>query len=93
MPSVGANYQRVHCSMVGAVLFDLFKTLVTEAHVHPTRASSPGARLGLALEAFRRAWRVRRPRIVLGQSSFVDAPADVCPALTGGVDLALDVHA
>jgi putative hydrolase of the HAD superfamily len=72
--------------MIQAVLFDLFETLVTESGVRPARASSLGERLGIEPEAFRRQWRIRRPRVILGQLSFADALSDICEALAGRVD-------
>jgi putative hydrolase of the HAD superfamily len=73
---------------VNAVLFDLFETLVTEAHVQPTRAGSLGAALGLDADAFRAEWKIRRPRVVLGQVSFAEALSEICRRLTGRVDAA-----
>ncbi len=73
--------------MINAVLFDLFETIVTEVEVHPTRASSLGERLGLVPEEFRREWKIRRPRVVVGQLSFADALAEICRALAGRVDM------
>jgi FMN phosphatase YigB (HAD superfamily) len=74
--------------MIKAVLFDLFETLITESRVQPTRASSLGASLGLEQEAFRVEWKVRRPRVVLGQLSFADALTEIAQTLTGRVDTA-----
>ena len=59
--------------MIKAVLFDLFETLITESHYAPTRASSLAPALGLERQAYRPAWKARRPRIVVGELSFADA--------------------
>ena len=69
--------------MINAVLFDLYETLVTEAHLRPTRASSLGPVLGLERDAYRREWKARRPRIVVGNLSFAEALTEVCEALGG----------
>lgn len=74
--------------MVKAVLFDLFETLITESSVPPTRASSLGESLGVDPAAFRSQWRVRRPRVILGQLSFAEGLAEICDSLVGRVDTA-----
>jgi putative hydrolase of the HAD superfamily len=74
--------------MIKAVLFDLFETLITESRVNPTRASRLGETLGLDQEAFRAAWKARRPRVVLGQLSFVEALTEISRTLTGTSDAA-----
>jgi HAD superfamily hydrolase (TIGR01509 family) len=72
--------------MINAVLFDLFETLITEVAVHPTRASSLAPTLGVENEAYRREWKARRPRIVVGALSFADALTEVSQTLVGRVD-------
>jgi HAD superfamily hydrolase (TIGR01509 family) len=72
--------------MINAVLFDLFETLITESAVQPTRASSLAPALGLKNEAYRREWKARRPRIVVGALSFTDALTEVSQTLVGRVD-------
>ena len=72
--------------MVTAVLFDLYETLVTEAPVQPTRASSLGPALGLERDAYRREWKARRPRIVVGALSFADALRQISETLTAAAD-------
>jgi HAD superfamily hydrolase (TIGR01509 family) len=72
--------------MINAVLFDLFETLITESAVRPTRASSLARALGLENEAYRREWKARRPRIVVGELSFADALTEVSQTLVGRVD-------
>ena len=74
--------------MIRTVLFDLFETLITESKVRPTRAGSLGPTLGLDEEAYRAEWKVRRPRIVVGELSFVDALIEISQALGGSVNLA-----
>lgn len=69
--------------MIGAVFFDLFETLVTEAGVRVPRASSLGARLGIDPDAYRAEWRRRRPEVVLGRLSFRNALAETAAALGG----------
>lgn len=66
-----------------AVVFDLFETLVTEAHTNPPRAGQLGPRFGLDPVAFRREWAPRRREIVLGRRSFADTLRDICLALGG----------
>jgi putative hydrolase of the HAD superfamily len=75
-------------NMIKAVLFDLFETLITESGLNPTRASHLGETLGLDDKAFRAEWRTRRPRIVVGQLSFVDALTEISHTLAGSVDAA-----
>jgi putative hydrolase of the HAD superfamily len=72
--------------MISAVLFDLFETLITESAVQPTRASSLAQALGLKNEDYRREWKARRPRVVVGELSFADALTEVSKALVGRVD-------
>src|SRR5687767_13664721 len=72
--------------MIRAVLFDLFETLITESGLRPTRASSLAAVLGLEDKAYRRQWKARRPRVVVGQLSFADALSEISQTLTGSVD-------
>ena len=67
--------------MIEAVLFDLFETLITESGEQPSGASSLGPRLGLDPDAFRIEWQRRRPALVRGQLSFVDALAEIGLAL------------
>jgi putative hydrolase of the HAD superfamily len=73
--------------MVAAVLFDLFETLITESGIQPTRASHLAATLGLEEHAYRTAWKRQRPRIVLGQVSFVDALTEISQSLVGRADI------
>jgi HAD superfamily hydrolase (TIGR01509 family) len=72
--------------MIKAILFDLFETLITESRLQPTRASRLGETLGCEPEAFRVAWKARRPRIVLGQLSFAEALTEISTSLAGIVD-------
>jgi HAD superfamily hydrolase (TIGR01509 family) len=74
--------------MITAVLFDLFETLISESGLEPARASHLGERLGLDNEAFRVEWKTRRPRIVVGQLSFVEALTEISKALAGTADAA-----
>ena len=74
--------------MIDAVLFDLYETLITEAPVAPTRASSLFAALGLEREAYRAEWKARRPRIVVGAMSFAEALTEISQTLAGSVDAA-----
>lgn len=77
--------------MIRAVIFDLFETLVTELNQPVRRAGSLASELGLDAIAYRRAWRVRRPEIVLGSCSFEDVLRQIVVEL-GGVahDAVLD---
>jgi len=74
--------------MTAAVLFDLYETLITESTTRPTRASALAAALGLEEKAYRTEWKQRRPRIVRGEMSFVDALTEISESLTGRVDVA-----
>jgi HAD superfamily hydrolase (TIGR01509 family) len=73
--------------MIDAVLFDLYETLITEAPVAPTRASSLFAVLGLERTAYRTLWQARRPRIVVGELSFAQALTEISQTLAGTVDV------
>ena len=72
--------------MITAVLFDLFETLITESAIQPTRASSLAAALGVESDAYREAWKARRPDVLRGQMSFADALTQISRALTGKAD-------
>ena len=72
--------------MIDAVLFDLYETLITEAPVAPTRASTLFEPLGLERLAYRAEWKARRPRIVVGELSFAEALAEISQRLAGSVD-------
>jgi putative hydrolase of the HAD superfamily len=72
--------------VIKAVLFDLYETLITESHAAPTRASSLAPALGLERQAYRAAWKARRPRIVVGELSFADALTEISRTLAGTVD-------
>lgn len=72
--------------MVSAVLFDLYETLITESGIQPTRASSLAVTLELEKEAYRRAWKARRPRVVRGEMSFAEALMEISQNLSGRVD-------
>ena len=73
---------------ISAVLFDLYETLITESVIRPTRASSLAATLGLEQNAYRAAWKRRRPRVVRGEIAFADALAEISRSLVGRVDIA-----
>lgn len=74
--------------MIAAAIFDLYETLITESGLRPTRASSLAPALGLDEHAYRAEWKKRRPRIVRGEMSFVDALAEISESLAGRVDVA-----
>jgi len=74
--------------MIGAVLFDLYETLITESGLRPTRASSLATVLGLDDEAYRVEWKKRRPSVVRGELSLVDALAGISRSLAGRADIA-----
>jgi FMN phosphatase YigB (HAD superfamily) len=78
--------------MVKVVLFDLFETLITESsnapYGGPTRASALAGVLGLDEQAYRAAWKARRPRIVVGELSFAEALTEISRTLSGRVDAA-----
>jgi putative hydrolase of the HAD superfamily len=67
--------------MIRAVLFDLFETLVTEAHASPERAGTLGPRLGLDAAAFRREWIPLRREVTLGRRAFSDVIRDIGASL------------
>jgi hypothetical protein len=73
-------------SMIRAVLFDLFETLITESRFPPTRASGLGEALGLEGDAFRVEWKARRPLVMVGQLSFGEALTEISMALAGSVN-------
>jgi putative hydrolase of the HAD superfamily len=75
-------------SMIGAVLFDLYDTLITESGLHPTRASSLATVLGLDDEAYRIEWKNRRPSVIRGELSLADALAGISQSLAGRADIA-----
>jgi HAD superfamily hydrolase (TIGR01549 family) len=74
--------------MINAVLFDLYETLITESGLQPTRASSLAAALGLQDGAYRVEWKLRRPRVVLGQISFANALSEISQTVIGRVNTA-----
>ena len=67
--------------MVGAILFDLYETLVTESQTSPAGAASLGPELGCEPEAFRAQWRARRPAVTAGRLSFRQALAEITAGL------------
>jgi putative hydrolase of the HAD superfamily len=75
--------------MINAVLFDLFETLITESQFRPTRASTLGPALGLERDAYRKEWKARRPRIVVGKLSFAEALTEVSEAFAGTANRAV----
>jgi putative hydrolase of the HAD superfamily len=72
--------------MTAAVIFDLFETLVTESSLAVARAAAAGERLGIPREAFRAAWKVRRPDIVAGRISLADALGAISETTLGRAD-------
>jgi putative hydrolase of the HAD superfamily len=75
--------------MIKAILFDLYETLITESRITPTRASSLAAALGLERERYCAEWKVRRPRVVVGELSFAEALTEISQTLIGTVDAAV----
>jgi len=71
---------------IHAVLFDLYETLVTELNKPVGRAGSLATQLGLDESAYKRAWKSRRPEIVLGRRTFHDALAQIAAELGGVAD-------
>jgi putative hydrolase of the HAD superfamily len=76
-------------TIVQAVVFDLFETLVTESGINPTRAGSLGPVLGLEPRAYKQEWKARRPRVVTGEIGFADALIEISELLNGTADPAL----
>lgn len=74
--------------MIAAVLIDLYETLISESGLHPTRASSLAASLGLDERAYRAEWKTRRPCVVRGKMSFAGALVEISQSLAGRVDMA-----
>jgi putative hydrolase of the HAD superfamily len=75
----------------GAVLFDLFETLMTEmaaATDGPPAWGVAGRHLGIADDEFRRAWSGLKARRMTSELSFVDALVEVCES--AGVTPAMD---
>ena len=85
--STGREVRQADIDMINAVLFDLYETLITESHIAPTRASSLADALGLERQAYRREWKVRRPRVVIGELTFAEALTEIS-YLLGTVDTA-----
>lgn len=69
-----------------AVIFDLFETLVTELTIPVRRACSLASALGVDAIAYKREWRLRRPEIVLGRSTFRDVLRQIAWELGGVVE-------
>jgi putative hydrolase of the HAD superfamily len=84
-PSAGQDLL-TQVSMLTAVLFDLFETLITESGVQATRASSLAPTLGLEDDAYRKEWKLRRPSIVRGQMSFAEALTEISQTVIGRAD-------
>jgi putative hydrolase of the HAD superfamily len=72
--------------MLHAVVFDLYETLVTELDMPVRRASSLATELAVDESAYKRAWKSRRPEIVLGRCTFHDALAQIAAELGGVAD-------
>src|SRR5262245_12493337 len=71
----------IRSSMIRAVLFDLYETLVTESQTRPAGVSSLALELGCERAAFRDRWRAVRPEVVTGRLTFVQALRDIATAL------------
>jgi putative hydrolase of the HAD superfamily len=71
---------------ISAVLFDLYETLVAEAHAPVRRAGSLAAHLALEEATYKREWKTRRPDIVLGRCTFRDALVQIASKLGGVVN-------
>jgi putative hydrolase of the HAD superfamily len=82
------DLRRKQTPMVGAVLFDLYGTLITESVIQPTRASSLAGTLGLEDRSYRVEWKKRRPDVVRGRTSFAAALTEISESLVGRSDVA-----
>jgi len=72
--------------VIGAILFDLYETLVTERDPTPTRAASLADVLGLDPTLYRPIWKRLRPRVVRGELSFAQALAHAATEAGVSVD-------
>jgi putative hydrolase of the HAD superfamily len=77
---------QAQASMVRAVLFDLFETLITESGIRRTGVSSLAAGLGCEREAFGALWRAVRPAVMIGRVSFRQALSDIAARLGSRAD-------
>ena len=77
--------------MITGFLFDLYETLVTERAAFPVRAGALGPRFGLDQDAYRKAWKPQRRRIIRGEIAFAEALLEVGAALGRRLDSGL-VH-
>src|SRR5918992_875083 len=73
--------------MVKAVIFDLYETLVTQSGVEVPRAGALGPALGLEPDAYRRAWKRLRPRVLRGDLTFSEA------LIRAGAELGVEIGA
>jgi len=70
----------------GAILFDLYETLVTESAAPPPGVSSLAPELGCERDAFRALWKRRRPAVAVGRLSFREALETIAAELGGRPD-------
>jgi hypothetical protein len=69
----GSN-ARARCeTMIRAIVFDLFETLVTQTGFDVPRASLLGKSLGLDDAAYRSHWKRRRPLVLVGELALTPA--------------------
>jgi HAD superfamily hydrolase (TIGR01509 family) len=73
--------------MVKAIVFDLYETLVTQSGADVPRAGTLGGALGLDATAYRKQWKLLRPRVLWGELTFRDA------LMESGARLGVDVSA
>jgi HAD superfamily hydrolase (TIGR01509 family) len=73
-------------TMIKAVLFDLFETLITESATRPAGVSSHAPALGCDRAAFRPLWKARRPAVTTGRMTFCQALRDITITLGSPAD-------
>lgn len=86
---VQPSYSWRRASMVKAVVFDLFETLITESMARPAGVSSLGPELGCEREAFHAQWKARRRAVTVGHLSLRQALSDIATSLGSHVEDAI----
>jgi putative hydrolase of the HAD superfamily len=72
--------------MLGAILFDLYETLITESGTRPPGVSSLAPALGCDRDAFRGHWKMLRPAVTRGRLSFRQALEEITTVLGNPAD-------
>ena len=80
-------------SMVKAVVFDLYETLVTQSGTAVPRAGALGESLGLDATAYRREWKQTRPQVLRGELTFAEALTQIGTRLNAPIPIERVQHA